>query len=282
MTRTSPPSAGAASAPPIDFRYEAGVATICLDAPAARNAIDMALSDELIAAIERLRSEPGLRVVLVRANGPMFCPGASMAFLAPESPGMAERVDTLLRALNPALASLRELDAVIVAAVHGAVAGGGMGLMNLADLVIAAEGTKFSLAYSRIGATPDLGASWYLPRLVGERRALELMLLSDTFDAQRAHELGLVNFVHPVEQFEQEVSRLVDRLRSGAAQAHGAIKRLARRASESTLAEQLDAERAEIVAAASGNEFREGVRAFVERRAPDFDAAAASIKEDRK
>lgn len=261
---------------PLTLVVERGVATVTLDDVAARNAIDQRSSDAVIEAIDRIAGDPSVRVMLIRANGPMFCPGASMAFLAPDEPGMAERIDALLTALNPALAKLRTLDVVVVAAVHGAVAGGGLGYLNMADLVVAAQGTKFSLAYSRIGATPDLGATWYLPRLLGERRALELLLLSDGFDAERAQALGLVNFVFPDAAFEAETARLVERLRAGAAGSFGAIKRLVRQSHDSTLAEQLDAERREIVTAARGMEFGEGVRAFGERRAPDFSAIGAS------
>lgn len=273
----TPPDADAAACNlPIRCRIDAGVATITLNGATTRNALDRRGADALIAVIERLEAQPDLRVVLVRADGPMFCPGASMDFLQPDAPGMAQRIDTLLASLNPALARLRRLPAVIVAAVHGAVAGGGLGLMNLADLVVAAEGTKFSLAYSRIGATPDLGASWYLPRLLGERRALELLLLSDGFDAARAQALGLVNFVHPEAEFEAAVARLVERLRTGPAASHAAIKRLVFGAHAAGLDEQLEAERREIVRAAEGDEFGEGVRAFVERRAPVFDAVKRS------
>ncbi len=278
MDRNPTPCAGAAaSAPPIRFGCEAGVATITLDNPAARNAIDRRSSDCLVEAIDRIAGDPSVRVVLIRASGPMFCPGASMSFLAPDEPGMAQRVDALLAHLNPALARLRSLDVVIVAAVHGAVAGGGLGYLNLADLVVAARSTKFSLAYSRIGATPDLGATWHLPRLLGERRALELLLLSDGFDAQHAQALGLVNFVVPDEELEAETARLVERLRVGAAGAFAAIKRLVRQSHGNELAAQLDAERREIVAAARGLEFGEGVRAFGERRAPDFVGAGPSL-----
>jgi len=186
---------------PLTLVVERGVAKVTLDNAAARNAIDRRSSDAMIGAIDRIADDPSVRVVLIRANGPMFCPGASMAFLAPDEPGMAERIDTLLTALNPALAKLRALDVVVVTAVHGAVAGGGLGYLNMADLAVAAQSTKFSLAYSRIGATPDLGATWYLPRMLGERRALELLLLSDGFDAEHAQALGLVNFVFADAEF---------------------------------------------------------------------------------
>jgi len=261
---------------PLTLVVERGIATVTLDNAAARNAIDQRSSNALIDAIDRIADDPSVRVVLIRANGPMFCPGASMAFLAPDQSGMAARIDALLTALNPALAKLRTLDVVVVTAVHGAVAGGGLGYLNMADIVVAAQGTKFSLAYSRIGATPDLGATWYLPRLLGERRALELLILSDGFDADRAQALGLVNLVFPDAAFDAETEKLVERLRTGATGSFAAIKRLVRQSHGNTLAEQLDAERREIVTAACGSEFGEGVRAFADRRAPSFVPIGAS------
>lgn len=274
-TEVNAPAAQPGCEPAVILQIADGVATLSLNSPATRNAIDGRLGDALCDAVDELARRPDLRVVLVRAAGPMFCPGASMGWLRPDEPGMAERVGALLDRLNPALLRMRELPAVIVAAVHGAVAGGGLGLMNLADLVIAAEGTKFNLAYTSIGATPDLGASHHLPRLVGERRAMELMLLSEGFGAARALELGLVNFVVPADAFQKAVEDLVARLAAGATGAYASVKRLTYRALDSTLHEQLDAERSEIVAAAAGGEFGEGVRAFGARRPPDFRAAAA-------
>ncbi len=247
------------------------VVTLTLDSPAERNALHTERMDALIDFFGRLATEPLLKVVLIRARGPMFCPGADLGWLRPSEPGMDERIDASLLTLNAALVRLQALPAVIVAAVHGAVAGGGLGLMNVADLVIASEETKFSLAYARIGATPDIGASCHLTRLVGERRALELLLLSESFGAERARELGLVNFAVPAASFEHDVDRLVQRLAQGPRGAHAAIKRLVRGARNQGYAEQLDAERRELVASVQGFEFGEGVSAFLERRAPRFD-----------
>jgi 2-(1,2-epoxy-1,2-dihydrophenyl)acetyl-CoA isomerase len=204
----------------------------------------------------------------------MFCPGADLEWLRPLEEGAEQRIDELLPRLNPLLAHLRELPMIVVAAVHGAVAGGGLGLMNAADIVIASSETKFNLAYSRIGATPDLGATFYLPRLIGERRAMELMLLSDSFDAARARELGLVNFVASQETFDAEVDHLVKRLLDGPSEAHASIKRMIYAPTVSDLALQHEAERRNLLAAVRGAELGEGVRAFVSKRAPRFNAPA--------
>jgi len=281
--RTMTNELGASAAEPADtplrrsgvvYERKGSVVTLTLDSPEDRNALHAQRLEALLGFFARLAAEPALKVVLIRARGPMFCPGADLGGLRPSEPGTDARLDTSLSTLGAALLRLRELPAVVVAAVHGAVAGGGLGLMNLADLVIASEDTKFSLAYARIGATPDFGVSHHLTRLVGERRALELLLLSESFDAKRARELGLVNISVPAVDFEREVERLTQRLARGPAGSHAAIKRLVRAAHANGLAAQLDAERRELVAAARGAEFGEGVRAFMERRAPRFEDPA--------
>jgi 2-(1,2-epoxy-1,2-dihydrophenyl)acetyl-CoA isomerase len=260
-----------ASGHPVSYQSVGSVVTITIDSPATRNALDEQVVDALAEVFLRLEQEPRLEVVLIRARGKMFCPGADLAWLRPGEPGMEQRMDAVLAALNPAMVRLRRLPAIIVAAVHGAVAGGGVGLMNLADLVVASDDTRFNLAYTRIGGTPDLGATWYLPRLVGERRAMELLLLSDSFDAHRALALGLVNFVVPATEFAREVDLLVERLARGPAGAYATVKRLSYGAFHSSLEDQLEAERRELVAAGSRWEFKEGVQAMAEKRAPRFD-----------
>lgn len=265
-----PPQKTAHREPAVLLQVADGLATITLNSPETRNTIGGRLKDDLAIALERVTHAHDLRVILIRANGPMFCPGADIDWLRPDTPGAPERVDAVLDALNPLLAQLRASPAIVVAAVHGAVAGGGLGLMNVADLVIAASGTRFNTAYTRIGATPDLGATWWLPRLVGERRALDLLLLAEGFDAQQAQALGLVNFVAPAEQFDAEVTRLVQRVLGGARGAFAKVKQLVYGAHDATLPVHLQAERERLVDAASGTEFLEGVRAFAEKRTPRF------------
>ncbi|MCY1202199.1 1,2-epoxyphenylacetyl-CoA isomerase [compost metagenome] len=257
-------------APAVSLTIEDGLATITLDSAATRNALGGRLNDDLASVLAQVLDAEGVRVAVIRANGPMFCPGADLGWLQPEQPGAPERIDGVLDALNPLFARLRASPVIVVAAVHGAVAGGGLGLLNVADLVIAAHSTRFNTAYTRIAATPDLGATYWLPRLAGERRALELLLLTDGFDAARAQALGLVNFVVPAASFDQDVNKLVRRLLAGPPGAFAAVKRLVYQAHDNDLATHLHHERHQLVAAAGQPEFAEGVRAFVEKREPRF------------
>lgn len=272
MTFIASPSAPRSGAhpPTVSLEIDSGLARLCLDSPANRNALDGRNIEQLMAAIDQVARTPSVQVLLICARGAMFCPGADMGWLRPAEAGFSERIESLLAPFNAALERLRTLPAIVVTAVHGSVAGGGLGLMNVADLVLAAGNTKFSLAYSRIGATPDLGASFYLPRLLGERRAMELLLLSEPFDAQRAVEIGLVNFVVPPERFDEKTDALVKRLLGGPPQALSAIKRLVYGAHEVSLHDQLAREADCLVAATRGTEFREGIRAFLAKQAPNF------------
>jgi 2-(1,2-epoxy-1,2-dihydrophenyl)acetyl-CoA isomerase len=154
--------------------------------------------------------------------------------------------------------------------VHGAVAGAGVSVMAAADLALAAEGTKFSLAYSRIGASPDGGSTYFLPRLLGARRALEMMLLADTFDAQAALRLGLVNWVVGAGELAAETAKLAGRLAQGPTAAFAETKWLVNRSYEQALAPQLEAEMEAFARCAVTRDFAEGVTAFVEKRKPNF------------
>jgi len=157
-----------------------------------------------------------------------------------------------------------------VAAVQGSAAGAGISLLAAADLVVAAAGTRFVLAYTSLGLVPDGGSTWSLPRVVGVRRALELALTNRTLDAAEAMAWGLVTRVVPDEALAPEADRLVGDLAAGPPAALAAAKRLLRRGADSSLDEQLRREAAAMVAAGRSGDGREGVAAFVEKRKPRF------------
>ena len=153
---------------------------------------------------------------------------------------------------------------------NGPVAGAGLSIALLADLAIAADDAQFTLAYARIGASPDGSATWSLPRIVGLRKALELALLAETIDAAEALRLNLVNRVVPREHLEGETAALAARLAAGPALAYGRIKQLMRTSFDRSLAEQLAEEAAAFTALAASADFAEGVSAFVGKRPPRF------------
>ena len=250
-----------------------GLASVIFDNPAALNAMDAAMAPRLAQVTAQIAADPSVRVVLLRAEGPAFGVGGDIGHFREDLAGLPAALRELGHEINPAIAALRELPAIVVAAVHGAVAGGSVGLMSTADLVIAAESTKFNLAYARIGGSPDIGNSWFLPRLVGPRRALELLLLSESFDAQAALRYGLVNQVVPDAQLGAAAEALVARLLAGPREAYARIKRLVYRSERTSLRQQLDDEIENFAQLAETEDFAEGVAAFLEKRAPKFGSA---------
>ena len=171
---------------------------------------------------------------------------------------------------HPAILNLASLRIPTVAAVHGAAAGAGIGLMLACDFVIASPQTRFTLAYPKIGATIDGGASWFLPRLVGSRKAKELALLADTFDGTQAEQLGLVTRLVSPETLQDEALRFARTLAAGPTEAFGAIKQLVDHALSRSLEAQLNAERDAFVEIARTPDFAEGLTAFREKRSPLF------------
>ena len=165
---------------------------------------------------------------------------------------------------------MAQMDAPVIAQVHGAAAGAGLSLLLMADYVIAAEGTRFNLAYINLGASCDVGASWALPRIVGVRQALEIALLGEAFGADDALRLGLVNRVVPADTLEDATTALAQRLAQGPTRAYGAMKRLMRQSLQHTLPEQLEAEKNAFVQCAATQDFESGVEAFHQRQSPVF------------
>ena len=183
---------------------------------------------------------------------------------------MATLVPALAAELHNGILALRRAAQPVIAGVHGAVAGAGFSIMLACDLVVAETGTQFSLAYSRIGASPDGGATWFLPRLAGYQKAMELMLLADSQSAETLQEFGIVNHVTVAGQLDSAVGSLARRLASGPARAYAETKMLANRALHDGLAVHLDAEAQAFARCAATGDFAEGVTAFVEKRKPSF------------
>lgn len=247
-----------------------GVAYIRFNRPQALNAIDRAMAKAFRQACADIAADTSVRAVRISGEGRAFMAGGDLVEMlaAPE-----QAAHELISGMHAGIRLLAAVNAPVVCAVHGAVAGGGLGLMLACDLVVAAEGTRFGVAYPLIGASCDCSTSWGLPRAVGLRKATELALLGDTFDAEEALRLGLVNRVVPKDQLDAEADALIERLVHGPTQALGRLKKLLRSALDHDLDVHLDAEAAGFLACAATADFREGVGAFLEKRPPCFQGA---------
>ncbi len=255
--------------PPVLLAIEGGVARVTLNRPEAANAIDVALARGLDEAVQRIAETDGIRAVVLAGAGDRFCGGGDVRSFAASSDlsGMLEEV---LTSLHPAVAGLGELDAPVVASVQGSAAGAGLALVAGADLVLAAYSTKFVMAYTGIGLVPDGGSTWYLPRVVGTRRALELALTNWVLTAEEAHAWGLVTRVLPDSELAEKTDAFVAQIAAGPTGAYAAAKRLIRSSSTMSLENQLALEASEMVAAGGTADGVEGVRAFAEKRQPRF------------
>jgi 2-(1,2-epoxy-1,2-dihydrophenyl)acetyl-CoA isomerase len=247
-----------------------GIATITLNRPQVLNALDARMIAQLRAACGRAEHDAAARAVVLRGAGAAFLAGGDVAYFRANLARMPALVREGGTELNHSILALRRAPKPVLASVHGAVAGAGVSIMAAADLAIAAEGTKFTVAYSRIGASPDGGATHFLPQLLGARKALELMLLSNAFDAQAALKLGLVNWVVGAEQLGTETEAIARQLALGPTQAFAETKRLVNESPDQTLAAQLEAEIEAFARCAGTRDFAEGVTAFVEKRKPLF------------
>jgi 2-(1,2-epoxy-1,2-dihydrophenyl)acetyl-CoA isomerase len=253
---------------------QGAVATLTLNRPASLNTLDFTMMEGLVTATAALAADDAVRVVIVRGAGSHFMAGGDLR-------SFAERLDRtseerraeflqLIGSLHAAIEHLHRMPAIVVAQVRGAVAGFGLSLMCACDLAVASDDAYFTTAYRHIALTPDGGGTWALPRIVGLRKAMEMLLLSERFDAAEALRLGLVNRVVAAESLDAAVEKLVQSLVAGPRQALANAKRLARDSLDRSLSEQLQAEAVSFAQCAATPDFVEGIRAFLQKRPARF------------
>ena len=259
-----------ASEAPIALEISGSVATVWLDRPAAHNTIDRKTAAALRAVAFDLEANENVRVVILRGRGRQFCAGGDIAMFGENLNGIGRFIQDVIADFHDALLAFRRMGKPTIAVVHGAAAGGGLSLALACDFVIAEESTKFSVAYRRLGAATDGGMTHLLAALLGQRRAVELLLASDVFSAAQALAMNLVNRVVPAADLEAEIDCLVRKLAENAPASVAALKRLVYQAPAATYDEQLHREMTAFVQCAATDDFREGVTAFLERRPPAF------------
>jgi 2-(1,2-epoxy-1,2-dihydrophenyl)acetyl-CoA isomerase len=240
---------------------------VILDNGAAGNPVDLPMAEQLTAALTQRPA--GTRTVLLTGNGPRFCVGGDVrAFASAED--LPSFVGRLAAAWHDVVRAVLYCDVPVVAGVHGAVAGAGLGLLGACDIVVCARSTKLRPAYGALGFSPDGGTSWALTRALGAPRALELMLTDGTLSAADAHLFGLVARLVDDEELTDAAVALAHQVAAGPVRAMVRTRGLVRRAVTRTLEEQLDDEERLITESAADPEGREGVRAFADKRRPDF------------
>jgi 2-(1,2-epoxy-1,2-dihydrophenyl)acetyl-CoA isomerase len=253
------------------FEVKDNVAHLTLNRPDSANAFDLALAREFGDAVRRTVEDGAARAILVSGAGRIFCAGGDLkSFAAQAEGGLAPLLEEVTGFLHRAILALAHCNAPVIAAVQGSAAGAGMSLACACDFVIAAESAKFTMAYTRAGLTPDGSATWYLPRIVGTRKTLELAIRNPVLSAAQAHALGLVTEVVPEAELAGRASALAAELASGPTQAYGGVKRLLLESANATLEDQLKRETSWIAEISQTRDGREGVAAFAAKRAPKF------------
>jgi 2-(1,2-epoxy-1,2-dihydrophenyl)acetyl-CoA isomerase len=246
------------------------VARITFNRPDAANALNMEMGRDLMHASIRASEDPAVRAVVLTGAGKMFSGGGDLKSFAAQEDRLPGHLKEVALYLHAAISRFVRMDAPVIAAVNGSAGGAGMSLCLFADLVIAAESAKFTLAYTRAGLSPDGGSTYFLPRIVGVRRALELALTNRVLTAKEACEWGIVTKVVPDAELQAEAQTLAKSLAAGATRAFGAAKRLLHHSSSESLETQMELEAQSIADQARTADAREGMAAFIAKRPANF------------
>ena len=246
------------------------VATITLNRPEAYNALDLGLGRDLFHATLEVDEDPDVRCVVITGAGKAFCAGGNVKDFADNLARIGILVKELTTYLHGAVSRLARSNKPVIMAVNGVAAGGGLSFALSGDVVIAAESARFTMAYSKIAATPDGSSSYFLPRLIGLRRTLELYLTNRVLSAREALEWGLVTRVVPDAELRTAVDALARELAAGPTLAIGGAKRLFHQSTWESLETQMELEAQAIAASGHTEDFREGVTAFANKKTPTF------------
>jgi 2-(1,2-epoxy-1,2-dihydrophenyl)acetyl-CoA isomerase len=257
----------------LTFAVEDGLARLTLNRPKAANSFNIDLTREFLEVATICADDPAVRTVLLTGAGRFFSAGGDLKNFAAAEDQIPKLVSETADALHAAISKFARMNAPIVAAVNGPAAGAGMSLVCMTDIALAAESAFFSMAYTAAGLAPDGSSTFFLPRMVGIRRAKELMLTNRRLSAAEAHELGIVERVIPDDTLMAEAEKLARALVSGPTLAFGAVKKLLLASQNAQLEDQLDAETSAIVSMTRTSDGREGVAAFREKRKPSFKGA---------
>lgn len=246
------------------------IARLTLSRPEALNALDKATGEELLDALESLRTDASVRVVVLTGAGRAFSAGGDIKEMGQAGELPESFFEELLATLNRVVVALTEMPKPVIAAVNGIAAGLGFNLALACDIRIAARGAEFTQAFLRIGLIPDGGGTYHLPRIVGWARAMELILTARTVSSEEALRLGLVTTVVDETDFDETVDVMARQLAAAPTSAIGRVKQLLAHSLTADLKSQLRLEREMQMESGRSNDFTEGIAAFLEKRSPRF------------
>lgn len=247
------------------------IATITFNRPDKLNSFNREMSYQFEEICQSISNDPQIRAILLCGAGEAFMSGTDIYELHRDMNAISAEALLLIRQFNSCILLLREMEKPVVAAVHGMVAGPGMSIMLAADLVLASENTMFLLGHNQFGLSPIGGSSYLLPRTIGTKKAMELALFSDMFDVHKAERCGLINWAVPHEGLFLRAKKIMDHLAHGPIVSFSQTKQLMNSSLQNKLASQLELEAESFVKCVNTKDFKAAVRAFVNKRAPEFE-----------
>ncbi|MBR7889516.1 2-(1,2-epoxy-1,2-dihydrophenyl)acetyl-CoA isomerase [Marinomonas sp. A79] len=255
----------------IVYSVESGVALLSLNRPQSLNSFNEAMHLEVREAFKRIKKDKQVRVLVLTGEGRGFCAGQDLSDRnvdpTAESPDLGLSIDKFY---NPLIKAIQDLPMPVICAVNGVAAGAGANIPLACDLILAARSAKFIQAFCKIGLVPDSGGTWFLPRLVGMAKAKEMALLGGAVTAESALEMGLINRVEEDDELREKALELARSLATQPTQGLAYIKRALNQSFDHGLDEHLELERDLQRLAGQTKDYREGVAAFMAKRAPEF------------
>lgn len=258
------------SEPSVLVAIEGAIATIRLNRPQNGNSIDLPVARALLHAVIRCEADPRVRCVVLTGNGRMFSVGGDLGVFTSNREALPELLSELVGTVNMVVMRLLRMPKPLLVLINGPAAGGGFGLALTGDMVLASRSAHFTAAYGTIGLTPDAGLTWLLPRLVGMRKAQEIIMTDRRIPAEEAVDLGLINHAVDADRLAAEGDKIAERFAAGPTRALGTARALLLQSFDGGLETQLERETRGMMAAGTTNDGKEGVSAFLARRAPNF------------
>ncbi len=255
----------------IQLDYQDRVAILRLNRPENANGLNGQMACELAHASRLLSQDSQVKVLMLTGNGNFFCAGGDIKAMSEFGEDVAMGLKGIADDLHQTISNLSRMAAPLIVAVNGTAAGAGMSLAAIGDLVLASETAKFTMAYSKIGLSPDGSSSYFLPRLIGLRKTQELMFTNRVLSAEEALDWGLINQVVAQDQLLNEANKLAQKLATGSLNSNAAIKALLVHSYSNQLEAQMELESRSIAACSAAADGVEGVSAFLEKRSPEFD-----------
>lgn len=256
----------------LEHRVDEGVMTLTLNRPERKNAFTFAMVEEWADLLLHAKGDPGVRVVVLRGTGDSFCSGVDLGSISNADPTLTAltRKSQLHDNIHRVALAMDQLDKPVIAAINGTAVGAGLDMALMCDLRIATRSARMSEGYVRVGLVPGDGGAWYLPRLVGQSKALELLLTGDFVDADEAHRIGMINKVVDDTDFDEAVERWARKIADQPPVTSRFIKRLVAQSENLDLRTALDLVSSHFAVIASTEDAAEALSAFQEKRQPVF------------